>query len=67
MSKYHVGKAGIPLCRSSGTAGGYHVVVLGRKEFDVLREEAKCKKCAAKLILTHNDQHNRTPRSGGPG
>ena len=49
MSKYHVGKAGIPLCRSSGTAGGYHVVVLGRKEFDVLREEAKCKKCAAKL------------------
>lgn len=49
MSKYHAGKARTPLCRSSGTAGGYHVVVLGRKEFDALREEAKCKKCAAKL------------------
>lgn len=49
MSKYHVGKAGVPLCRSSGTAGGYHVVVLVRKEFDALRDEAKCKKCAAKL------------------
>jgi len=49
MSKYHVGKSGAPLCRSRGTAGGYFVVVLGRKEFDVLRDESKCKKCAAKL------------------
>ena len=49
MSKYHVGKSAVPLCRSRGTGGGYFVIVLGRKEFDTLREEAKCKKCAAKL------------------